>query len=79
MDPDVTSESTDRAILMYWRLPRPNGQTLECTSYRTPTGLELRAGLTGKPALRQADVASHAEAQRLAELWRGQLARSTAA
>jgi hypothetical protein len=79
MDPDVTAKSTDRAILTYWRLPRPNGQTLDCTSYRTPAGLELRAGMKGKPALRQADVASHVEAQRLAELWRGQFARSAAA
>ena len=69
----------DRAILIYWRLPRPNGQALECTSYRTPAGLELRVCLTGEPAVLQSDVASHAEAQQLAELWRGQFARSAAA
>jgi hypothetical protein len=67
------------AILSYWRLPRPNGQTLVCTSYRTGGGLELRAGIDGEPPVLQTDVASHAEAQRLAEAWRRRITRSAAA
>ena len=64
---------------MYWRLPRPNGQTLVCTSYRTATGLELRAGVDGEPPVLQADIATHAEAQQLAGVWRQQLTRLAAA
>jgi len=80
MDPETLDvQSTDRAILTYWKLPRSNGQTLTCTSYRTAAGLELRAGVDGETPVRQANVATHAEAQRLAEVWRGQLARAAAA
>jgi hypothetical protein len=64
---------------MYWRLSRPNGQTLACISYRTPTGLELRVGLEGESPVLQAAVATHAEAQQLAELWRQQIVRAAAA
>ena len=64
---------------MYWRLPRPNGQTLACISYRTATDLELRVGLEGEPPVRQAAVLTHAEAQRLAELWRQEIVRAAAA
>ena len=75
----LTVLSRDRAILTYWRLPRPNGQTLACTSYRTPNGLELRAGLEGNEPVLQAEVMTHAEAQQLAERWRQEIARSAAA
>ena len=75
----ITSQSDDRAILIYWRLARPNGQILLCTSYRTATGLELRAGLNGEAPVLQADVASHAEARELAEAWRQEITRYAAA
>ena len=75
----ITPQSDDRAILIYWRLARPNGQLLLCTSYRTATGLELRAGLNGEAPVLQADVASHAEAQELAAKWRQEITRSAAA
>jgi hypothetical protein len=75
----ITPQSDDRAILIYWHLARPNGQVLLCTSYRTATGLELRAGLNGEAPVLQADVASHAEAQALAERWRREITRSAAA
>jgi hypothetical protein len=75
----ITSQSDDRAILIYWRLCRPNGQLLQCTSYRTAAGLELRAGLNGEEPVLQADVASHAEAQELAEHWRQEITRYAAA
>lgn len=77
--PPFTLVRRDRAILTYWRLPRPNGQALSCTSYRTANGLELRAGLEGEAPVRQAEVVTHTEAQQLAELWRNELLRSTAA
>jgi hypothetical protein len=64
---------------MYWRLPQANGQTLACTSYRTPAGLELRAGLDGEAPVLQADIATHAEALQLAEAWRQEITRSAAA
>jgi hypothetical protein len=79
LDPQLIPSSRDRAILIYWRLPRPNGQILVCTSYRTSAGLELRAGLDGEPAVRQAAVATHADARRLAELWRHEISRVAAA
>ena len=69
----------DRAILVYWRLLQPSGQTLVCTSYRTTGGLELRAGVDGEPPVLRVDIATHVEAQRLSEVWRQQIARSTAA
>jgi hypothetical protein len=69
----------DRAILIYWRILRANGQTLVCTSYRTPAGLELRAGFEDEPPMLQAAVASHAEAQQLAAVWRQQIATPWAA
>jgi len=75
----ITPPSDDRAILIYWRLARPNGQVLLCTSYRTATGLELRAGVHGEAPVRQANVTSHAEAQELAEQWRREITRSAAA
>jgi hypothetical protein len=75
----LTPPSQERAIVTYWRLPRSNGQTLACTSYRTPGGLELRAGVDGQPALLQAAIATHAEAQRLAGVWKQEIARSAAA
>jgi hypothetical protein len=71
--------SPDSAILIYWRLPRPNAQTLACISYRTPTHLELRVGLEGETPVRQAVVLTHAEAQQLAELWRQEIVRAAAA
>ena len=79
MDSQLPASSPDRAILIYWRLLRPNGQTLLCTSYRTGSGLELRAGVNGEPPVAQAPVATHAEAQQLAEAWRAQFIRSIAA
>lgn len=79
MDSQLTPSSSDRAILTYWKLPRPNGQTLACTSYRTPAGLELRAGLDGEAPVLQAVVATHAEAQQLAVVWRQQITRGAAA
>ena len=79
MDTQLAPLSPDRAILVYWRLPRPNGQTLVCTSYRTPAGLELRAGLDHEPPILQADIATHAEAQQLAGVWRQQITRAAAA
>jgi hypothetical protein len=79
MAPQLTPPSPDRAILMYWRLPRPNGKTLACTSYRTSAGLELRAGMDGEAPVLNSEVATHAEAQRLAEAWRQQITRSAAA
>ena len=77
--PALTLVARDRAILIYWRLPRPNGQTLSCTSYRTPAGLELRAGLEGGSPILHAAIATHAEAQRLAEVWRQEITQSAAA
>lgn len=79
MDSQLTGSSPDRAILMYWRLPRPNGQTLACISYRTRSGLELRAGVDSEPPLAKARVETHAEAQQLAEMWRSQFVRTAAA
>jgi len=78
MDSQLTASSPERAILIYWRFPRPNGQTLLCTSYGTSSGLELRAGVNGEPPLLQAHVATHAEAQRLAGEWRQQMSRAAA-
>lgn len=75
----ITPQSDDRAILIYWQLARPNGQILLCTSYRTPAGLELRAGLNGEAPVLQADVASHAQARELAEKWRQEITRYAAA
>ena len=75
----LTARSGDSAILTYWRMRRPNGQVFACTSYRTPTGLELRAGLDGEPPVLQADVMTHADAQQLAALWRQEISRSAAA
>jgi len=77
--PPLTPPSPERAIVTYWRLARPNGQTLACTSYRTHAGLELRAGLEGDAPVLRAEVMTHAEAQQLAELWREEIARSPAA
>ena len=77
--PALTLVSRDQPILTYWRLPRPNGQTLACTSYRTHTGLELRAGLEGDVPVLQAAVATHAKAQQLAEAWRQEVAQAAAA
>jgi hypothetical protein len=71
--------SSHRAILIYWRLPCPDGQTLVCTSYRTADGLELCAGVDGEAPVLQAEVATHAEAQRLAGVWRRQITRPAAA
>ena len=79
MGAQLIPPSQDRAILIYWRLPRPNGQTLACTSYRTATGLELRAGLESEPPVLHAHVGTHAHAQQLAEIWRLQITRATAA
>ena len=79
MDSQLTPSPPDRAILVYWRLLRPNGQTLVCTSYRATRGLELRAGVDGEPPVLRADIATHVDAQRLSEVWRQQIARSTAA
>jgi hypothetical protein len=80
MDPQLRIDaSSEQAILTYWRLERPNGQALVCTSYRTPAGLELRAGVDGERPVLQADVATHAEARRVAEAWRLEIARSAAA
>jgi hypothetical protein len=79
MDPQLTPPSQDRAILTYWRLPRLNGKTLACTSYRTSAGLELRAGLEGEPPILRAQVATHSEAHRLADAWRQEIARLAAA
>ena len=79
MDAGFTTLPPERAILMYWRLPQTNGYTVVCISYRTPVGLELRAGLEGEPAVFQADVATHAEAQHLAEVWRDRITQSAAA
>jgi hypothetical protein len=79
MASQITPSSSDRAILTYWKLPRPHGQTLACTSYRTTTGLELRAGVDGEPLVLHSKVMTHAEAQQLAGLWRQQLTRSAAA
>lgn len=80
MDPhSLSPRSREHSILTYWRLPRPNGQTLACTSYRTPRGLELRAGLEGDAPVLQAEVMTHAEALQLSELWRQEIARSAAA
>jgi len=77
--PTVRLVAGDRAILTYWRLPRHNGQTLSCTSYRTPAGLELRAGPEGGSPILHAAIATHAEAQRLAEVWRQEITQSVAA
>ena len=80
MDPQpLTSPPRERAIVTYWRLPRANGQTLACTSYRTPNGLDLRACFDGDAPVLQTDVMTHAEAQQLAERWRLEIARSAAA
>ena len=80
MDPQpLTLVCRDRAILVYWRLPRPNGQTLFCTSYRTHAGLELRAAVEGESPVLHAAIATHAEAQRLAEVWRREITQSAAA
>jgi hypothetical protein len=75
----ITPLSDDRAILLYWQLARPNNQILLCISYRTASGLELRAGLRGEAPVLQADVASHAEARALAERWRQEITRYAAA
>ena len=77
--PALTLVARDQAILTYWRLPRPNGQTLSCTSYRTPTGLELRAGPEGESPVLRVAIATHAEAQRLADVWRQEITQSAAA
>lgn len=45
----------------------------------TATGLELRAGLHGEAPVLQADVASHAEAQKLAAMWRQEITQYAAA
>ncbi len=79
MDSQLTTSPPDRAILIYWRLLPRNGRTLVCTSYRTARGLELRAGMDDEPPVLRADVATHVEAQRLSEVWRQEIARSTAA
>ena len=79
MDSQLTPAPPDRAILIYWRFLRPNGQTLVCTSYRTTRGLELRAGVDGEPPVLSAEIATHVEAQRLSEVWRQHIARSIAA
>jgi|KBSSwiStaDraftv2_1062776.scaffolds.fasta_scaffold120553_3 hypothetical protein len=75
----LTLVPRDQPILTYWRLPHPDGHTLVCTSYRTHAGLELRAGLEGDCPVLQAVVATHAEAHRLAEVWKKKIARSPAA
>jgi hypothetical protein len=75
----LTLPSQERAIVTYWRLPRPKGQTLACTSYRTPKGLELRAGVDGQAPVLQAEVMTHAKAQWLAAVWRQEISRSAAA
>ena len=79
MNSQLTPSPPDRAILIYWRLLPRNGRTLVCTSYRTARGLELRAGVDDEPPVLRADVATHAEAQHLSEVWRQEIARSTAA
>lgn len=77
--PALASVQPDQPILIYWRIRRPNGQTLACTSYRTHVGLELRAGLEGESPVLSAPLATHAEALRLSELWRQEMARPAAA
>ena len=79
MNCQLTGTSPDCAILIYWRLSRPGAQTLLCISFRTSAGLELRAGAEGEAPVAQAHVATHAEAQRLADVWRAQFMRSVAA
>lgn len=79
MDGEMNDSHTERAILIYWRASRPNGQMLSCTSYRTDTGLLLRCAPEGEAAVWQAAVATHAEAQGLAEMWRERITRSAAA
>ncbi|HEV8397910.1 MAG TPA: hypothetical protein VGQ37_26705 [Vicinamibacterales bacterium] len=80
MDPQPRAPaSQERAIVTYWRLPRPKGQTLACTSYRTSNGLELRAGVDGEAPVLQAEVMTHADAQRLAAVWRQEITRHAAA
>ena len=79
MDSQLTPSPPDRAILIYWRLLPRNGRTVVCTSYRTARGLELRAGVDSEPPVLRAHVATHVEAQRLSEVWRQEIARSTAA
>ena len=69
----------DKAILTYWRLHRPNGQVLTCTSYRTKDGLELRAGFVDEPPVLTAEVATHAEAQQLAAAWKQEITQPVAA
>ena len=68
-----------RPIVTYWHMKRPNGQTLCCTSYRTATGLELRVEVEAESAILQAGVGTHADAHRLAEAWRQEITRSSAA
>lgn len=80
MDPQLLALAPqDRAILTYWRLQRPNGQTLACTSYRTRSGLALCAGLEGETPVLTAPVATHAEAQHLAAVWKEQITHAAAA
>jgi hypothetical protein len=79
MDPQPFAPPTVYSILNYWRLLCPNGQMLLCTSYRTDAGLELRAGFDGEAPMLHADVASHAEAQELAEMWRQEIRQYAAA
>ena len=75
----LTPSLRECAILTYWRLPRPNGRTLVCTSYRTGAGLELRVGVDGELPVLTAVVATHACALQLAEVWRQELLRAFAA
>jgi hypothetical protein len=78
-DAEMNGLPRERAILVYWRLPRPNGQVLACTSYRTDIGLLLRCALEGEPAVLQAIVATHSEAQWLAGMWRERITEAAAA
>jgi hypothetical protein len=79
MDAEMNSSPLDEAILIYWRVPRPNGQMLQCTSHRTSAGLLLRCAIEGEAAVLQASVSTHAEAQRLAGVWKERITRSAAA
>src|SRR5215212_2013367 len=71
-----TSDPVRTALIVYWRLERPDSQILCCTSYRTASGLELRAGVEGEPSTWSERVESHAAALQLAIAWKEKVTSS---
>jgi len=57
-------------VRTFWVMCGPSGQPLTCALYRTPVGLELRAGHGEQDVLLRQSVFTLVGAERFAAIWR---------